>query len=398
MQRIDIFDIKLNRIGTLFTWISLLWEHQYNSLGSFQLEVQQTADTAKLLKPWIYLKLENDDKPMIATSLQVKDKKIVLRGYPAIYILQKRVSNVVFSNTNAEQAMRQLVGSMQPWENLKLGKVNNLPDKYANQVSDKSILEYCEIIGKETDIGFYIRKQKQNLLFECFKPAQNPNIKVSEKYGNLANVVYNVNENEHYNVAIIAGMAVNNTAVQQYYGNIQFSADVPTMTATYTKSGDLTDFSASLTNGELVLTYPDNQENTVDLYIYDGKTYAKINDRYTLEVGDTTASGYLRRELYVDARDLQQDTEKGETIDQYAERLRLRALSALAEKLKIQTVDFEIDDNRAKLGDIISVSIPAFDLRLIVRVVADKIKSQNNQLIRTIRVGTSINYSRGFKI
>ncbi len=394
MQRIDIFDIKLNRTGTLFTWISLLWEHQYNSLGSFQLEVQQTADTTKLLKPWIYLKLENDDKPMIATSLQVKDKKIILRGHPAIYILQKRVSDIVFSSTNAEQAMHHLVGSMKPWENLRLGKVNNLLDKYANQVSDKSILEYCEIIGKETDVGFYIKKQKQALFFECFKPEQNLNIKLSENYGNLANIVYNVSESDHYNVAVVAGMAIDNAAITEYYSNVKASVDIPTMTANFTSADNI----ATLSDGSLILTYPASHESRVDFYIYDGEVYANVYDRYTEIVGEIESKGYLRREMYLDARDLQQDTEKGETIEQYAERLKLRGLSALADKLKIQNIDFEIDDDRAKLGDLISVTIPAFDLRLVARIVSDKIKSQNNYMVRTVKVGTPINYSRGLRI
>ena len=111
MQWINVYDINLNRIGMLLTWISLLWEHCYNTVGNFQLEVQETAENAKLLRPWTYFRLNDDDRPMIATSVQLRDKKIVVRGYPATYILQKRVSDIVISDRNAEEAMFEIAPS-----------------------------------------------------------------------------------------------------------------------------------------------------------------------------------------------------------------------------------------------------------------------------------------------
>ena len=46
----SIYDINLNRIGVLSTWISMVWEESYNADGSFQIEVQQTTEAADLLK------------------------------------------------------------------------------------------------------------------------------------------------------------------------------------------------------------------------------------------------------------------------------------------------------------------------------------------------------------
>lgn len=325
MQRIDVYDINLNRIGALFTWVSLIWEYGYNTLGTFQLEVQQTEQTASLLKRWQYFKIDTDDKPMISTSVYVRDKKIVVNGFPATCILDRRVSDVVINNKLAEVSMFQLVNDMSPWENLRTGELKGLQPKFTNQVSDKSILEYCEIIGQATDTGFYIRKDGKELLFECYMPELNPNLKFSEQHGNLADIILALSDTKDYNVCVVAGMATE-------------------------------------------------------------------TERITVTVGDVDSTGYKRREIYVDARDVQQ--EESETMEHYVERLRQRGISKLAEMVSVETIEFCIEDDRARLGDLVSVKVPEFGLQLITRIVTEKYKSQGNRTIRTISVGTPLSVLR----
>lgn len=306
MQRIDVYDINLNRIGMLFSWISLLWEEQYNTLGSFQLEVQKTDENARLLRLWTYYKIDTSDCPMISTYVELRDNKIVVRGYPATFILQKRISTDVISNQNAESALRSLVNGMTSWENLSLGESKGLTAKYEKQISDKSVLEYCQEIAQDTDMGFYVKKDGKQLLFECYKPELNENLKMAERYGNLANLVYIVNENNAYNVAIVAGAEVLSAAIRRFYERIKYDTDVESMTASVTYADDITGFSSSIdNNGNLIFTYPDRHEGIANPHLDQNEVEVEINNRYTVEVGDTTAQGYLRRELYVDARDLQ---------------------------------------------------------------------------------------------
>ena len=304
MQRIDVYDIGLNRIGMLLSWISLLWEEQYNTLGSFQLEVQKTDENARLLRPWTYYKIDTSDCPMISTYVELRDNKIVLRGFPATYILQKRISTEVIAYKNAESALMGLVGGMTSWENFGVGESKGITARFNKQISDKSILEYCQEIGQETDMGFYVRKQGKQLLFECYKPELNENLKMAERYGNLANLVYIVNENNAYNVAVVAGAEVSSAPIRRYYERISYDTDVETMeaSATYTAS----DFSTSIDDsGHLMMTYPYTHQGIADPRLNENNVQVKIDTRYTVEVGDTGAEGYLRRELYVDAKDIQ---------------------------------------------------------------------------------------------
>ena len=68
-------------------------------------------------------------------------------------------------------------------------------------------------------------------------------------------------------------------------------------------------------------------------------------NRATVTVGLTDATGADRRELYVDARDVQPDEEKGETTKSqaYLERLMARGTNKLLEQLRTGSIELTID-------------------------------------------------------
>lgn len=88
----------------------------------------------------------------------------------------------------------------------------------------------------------------------------------------------------------------------------------------------------------------------------------------------------------------------GETVQQYLDRLRQRGYEQLAENLKLENVEFTLQDERIKLGDLVTVDLPEFDFKAVVRVTGVKLKSQGNQTIRTISVGTPLKILRRSKI
>ena len=38
MKVFNIYDSNLNRVGTIETWVSLVWSEGYNTIGKFQIE------------------------------------------------------------------------------------------------------------------------------------------------------------------------------------------------------------------------------------------------------------------------------------------------------------------------------------------------------------------------
>lgn len=347
---LNVYDLNLNRVGALQTWISMTWEDLYNDIGSVTIEVVQTEATVDLLKPWRYCTIDQSDQVMLILSVQIEDGHLVAYGRSAICLLERRVSMTKISNQNAESAMLNLVDGMEAWTKLVSGERKGLTDVFTSQVSGGSIYDYFEKIGKAVDMGYKVLKigYKGNLTDEnnedliahtgeplqvftldkeltvvCYKPPENPNARYSLQYGNLSEVKYSLSDIQYYNVALVAGQG----------------------------EGD---------------------------------------ERVTVYAGNTSLTGTDRIELFVDARDLQQDENGGETLDEYKARLVARGEEKLLEAAKINTIEFLIDETRAALGDVVSVRLPEFGITRKVRVVSRTITSEYNEVKTTLGVGEPI--------
>lgn len=347
---LNIYDLQLNRVGTLQTWISMTWEDLYNDIGTLTLEVVQTEDSVALIKPWRYVTIDQSDQVMILLSVQIQEGHLVAYGKSAVCLLERRVATDTISNANAESSLLSLVDNMETWDNLVTGERKGLSDVFTSQMSGGSIYDYFEKIGKAVDMGYKVLKKgyKGNLTDEnnvdlithtgeplqiftldneltlvCYKPPLNPNARYSLEYGNLSDVKYSFSDIEYYNVALVAGQGEGDNRVRVY-------------------------------------------------------------------AGDTTATGTDRIELYVDARDLQQDEQNSETLEHYKARLVARGEEKLLEQAQINNVEFVIDETRASLGDVISVRLPQFGITKQVRVVSKTITSEYNEIKTTLGVGEPI--------
>lgn len=345
---LNIYDMDLNRVGALQTWVSLTWKEEYNGLGNLIVEVVQTSDMVELLRPWRYVSTDKSDQVMLILSVQLKDGHLTAYGKSAGVILERRISNAVIANVNAESAMLSLVQNMAQWPGIMNGFPKGITDIFTSQISGKSVYKYFETISKACDIGFKVLKLGssgeltdengaplvgsdgstltiyeigKNLKVVCYKPGLNKNAKYSLDYGNLSDVVFSSSDMNFYNVAFVAGA------------------------------------------GEGA-------------------------DRITVYAGATDKTGIERLEMFVDARDIQQ--EDGESISQYEARLVARGEEKLLEQAHIESVTFDIDDERAELGDIVTVLLPEFGLSKKVRITSRTITSEYNKEKVTLGVGEPI--------
>ena len=203
---ISFYDKNLELITVISRWVSLLGVNTYNTMGAFTLELRNNSNISRLMKDFFYCTIDNDDEnPYIVMSAQSVDGSIVFTGFPCTYIFSKRASTTVINNKNAEQAMKSLVDGMTPWDNLTTAPIQGLTDVFNNQISDKQMLEYLQGIGQATDTGFKVVKEGKNLVFKCFKPSVNNNVKYATSLRNVANLEYFKSDNDYYNVAIVAG-------------------------------------------------------------------------------------------------------------------------------------------------------------------------------------------------
>ena len=160
-MRLDVLDADtLARVGWVDVWVSLYWDSPYYSEGSFTLEVRPTTENLQLLQEgrWLVRSDENPRIPMRICSRanQNEDANLVVSGYPATWLLTKRVSAVSIKNQNAEAAMRSLVSATKPWPRLALGTEYGFDTVFAKQTSGGTVFDYCQTIGQACDLGFRI--------------------------------------------------------------------------------------------------------------------------------------------------------------------------------------------------------------------------------------------------
>lgn len=205
-MRIDVLDADtLARVGWVDVWVSLYWDSPYYSEGSFTLEVRPTTENLQLLQEgrWLVRSDENPRIPMriCARANQNEDANLVVSGYPATWLLTKRVSAVTVKNQNAESAMRSLVSAAKPWPRLALGTEYGFDTTFEKQTSGGTVFDYCKTIGQACDLGFRIvldgKGSKKKLLFECFRPTFDPNRRYSPQWGNLLNSGWSFSDTDY---------------------------------------------------------------------------------------------------------------------------------------------------------------------------------------------------------
>lgn len=327
-MRLDVLEADtLIRVGWVEVWVSLYWDSPYYSEGGVTLEVRPTTENLQLLQEGRWL-VRSDESPQIPMRIcsranQNEDANLVVSGYPATWLLTKRVSAAVVKNQNAEQAMRALVQAAAPWPQLELGAEYGFDTVFSAQTSGGSVFDYCQSIGQACDLGFRIVLDGRRLLFECFRPTFDPNHRFAPQWGNLLNAGWSFADTDYANVALVQGAG----------------------------------------------------EGT---------------SRATVWVGDTESTGAARREMYVDARDIQPDEENGETNQSlsYLQKLIDRGGEKLLDQLRTGSIEFDVDDDTLMVGDVLSVALPQLGYTAMLRVADIITESQISGTTRTIRLGT----------
>lgn len=122
------------------------------------------------------------------------------------------------------------------------------------------------------------------------------------------------------------------------------------------------------------------------------------SSRVFVSCGATETTGLARHEMFVDARDLQQESK---TRAEYEAILQQRGLEKLNENNQKLSVTFDVDPDRFgidyDLGDVIYSILPEDNLKLFVRVIAFEEVIEKNRVKIAITVGSPIIQTIGGK-
>lgn len=328
---LDVLDATtLARLGCIEVWVSLYWDEPYNTLTESKLEVRPTQENLELLREGRWLKRSDSNVPMriCHRSNENQDANLVCTLFPATWIFSKRVSTETVKDENAERAMRRLVAAMQPWPRLKLGSAVEFDTRYTAQTSGGSLLEYFTTLGAACDLGFRV-------------------------------VLAGKNADKKLVFEVFRPTADPNNRFSTKWGNLQGAS----------------------------WAFGDNDYANVAIVQGAGEG----ENRATVTVGLTDAAGAERRELYVDARDVQPDEEKGETNQSadYLQRLMDRGTNKLLDQLRTGSIEISLDADLAP-GDVAFCTLPELGYRATVRVADVITQSQNDGTTRTLRLGTPV--------
>ena len=328
---LDVLDeLTLARIGQIEVWVSLYWDEPYNTLTESTLEVRPTAENLELLREGRWLKRSDSNVPMriCHRSNENEDANLVCTLFPATWIFSKRVSTETVKNENAEAAMRRLVTAMEPWPKLELGALVGFDTLFTAQTSSGSLLEYFTTLGAACDLGFRI-------------------------------VLSGKNADKKFLFEVYRPTADPNNRFSSKWGNLTGAS----------------------------WAFGDNDYANVAIVQGAGEGAS----RATVTVGLTDATGADRRELYVDARDLQPDEENGETNTsaEYLQRLMARGTNKLLEQLRTGSIEITLEADLAP-GDVAFCTIPELGYKATVRVADVILQSQADTTSRTLRLGTPV--------
>lgn len=320
-MNLSLYDENLNRIAVIGgQFVSCLWSEGYNSTQSFCLELIQTDEYKKKVRPDCYVGRTDRKTLMVIKSVEFKNGRIVASGKQATRVLD----DVAFVGTindgvNIDTAVKSAYNTSSKYRKLEFASTS-LGVKSSHQVSNKSFEELCKNLCEDVDLGIKVERSDTGLLASFYKPPLNENLIFSETFGNLSDPSVTFSTENYKNYAIVLGEG----------------------------SG--------------------------------GERVTVIIDR---------TNGRDRREVVIDARDVQ--SEEGETEESYEKRLAERGVEKLLEHqetfscaFKPYAVDF---GKKYDLGDLLTVRLDGYGVKLQARVAKFTQKSQNNRTETSIEVG-----------
>lgn len=299
-MRLVVLDGNFDTVGSIPLFRTLIWIRRYDKPGSFELYVSK--DFFDMLNTGRYLYRNDADELGVIDEVYYSqdengDREAYAKGYFAEILLHDRViEQTVALAGNIEAVMRELVTQKAIFprddgraiRNLRLGGVSGMQEVLTVQATGDNLGEKLYEIGNAHETSHRIRYEylTNDLIFEVWKGKDRRDSQEVNSWAVFSNSFYNI-RNVTYN---------RNTSS---YKNFAFVAG----------AGEGTD--------RVVVT--------VDLRL----------------------PGEERKELYVDARDLQQEDENGNRIPDgvYRAQLAQRGREKLAEFRKVETASIGIDPN-----------------------------------------------------
>ena len=353
-----VLNEKFEVLGVIDNYECLVWQRNYYKPNTFSMQIIPTFEQFQLLKKGaILLKRDNTKEAVYIEHRELEENEegievLVVSGYSLTQWLDRRITLYKESeSSNAETVIKNYVDRhcINPIEvnrkidNLILGANNNLGEEIDYLSHYDPLLEKVEDIAKVNELGYKIDLDlvNQKYIFDVYK--------------GLDRTV-----NQEINSKAIFSTEFENVSNQKYV---------------------------------------DSDNNYRNMVLVAGA--GEDTERKTLSLG-TENKGLNRYELFVDARDISDTKQKGDTeipidIDEYNNLLDIRGKEKLSECAKIQSFDCVISNTNNliyrtdyDLGDRVSIINKKWGLMLNERIISITETYDNEGLNIDIEIGSNI--------
>ncbi len=324
----SVYNHSLSRVGIISSFTSLIWGESYTGSGKLQVVLPKTADAARIIACGNFIGIPSSDTLMIIQSTEDKDNSIWAYGCEAKSLLAARV----------------YAGTVKCKGNIELALRAAVTES-----RPYSILGLAPLRGitKTTT-----SQRTYPTLYELSR--------VWCETGDMGFRLIHDKSAHRLLYDVYEGAERNGIKFAEQYGN--------------------------LTNLERLLS-----ETSYRNFAYVGGE-GEGSDRVFVTAGDSSATDFERREIFVDARDLQR--EEGQTLDEYKTLLVARGNEKLNEAARVQEITFDISSTdfgkSFYLGDIITCVLPDYNSVLSVRVAEFTNTYENNQITTQLTLGNPI--------
>ena len=205
-MNLNLYDHDLTRIATIGTrFVSCLWSEGYNTTQDFCLELVETEEYKRKVRTDYYVGRTHRPTLMVIKSVVVRGGHIIATGKEAKRVLADvAFIGTISSGSTVDTAIKNAYNNSNQYHKLAIAD-SDLGIAYNHQISHKSILELCEIMAQDTNVGFRSVRDDGKISVEFYQPAFDPNLILSRDFGNLSNVEFSTSFENYKNYAIVLG-------------------------------------------------------------------------------------------------------------------------------------------------------------------------------------------------
>lgn len=276
MEELYLLDENLKRKHIIDTYSNIIWAKRYNDIGDCELVISATEENFNKIKECKYISRADDDmsceikkidiqtdeengNQLIITGTDIKnilnqrivEKQTNFNGLVEDYI-RKLINDSIINPTNAERKIKNFI----------LDDKVGFTEKISEQVTYDYVGDKIQELCKQYGWGYKVIIRNGNFVFSLYKGEdKSAYITFSQDYDNIATTSYSKDDSNIKNVALVAGEGEGVARVTTTIG-------AGTGIDRHELYIDARDVSSEIDYNELISSYPNGVEKTINNVIY----------------------------------------------------------------------------------------------------------------------------------